>query len=198
MAAATFLWTLELIRIAFGGMGTGNLVYISWAILFLFIYYASYTAFVQRDLFEIKPEMVEIPLEAIVVEVKSPPESSPETPQESDPDSEVDPLMNASLDKLMRVDELYLDPDLDIYKLSKIAGVSSRNITKSIKSTEYHNFSEWVNKYRVDFAIQLLEKNSNNQLTIEGIGYNSGFNSRSAMYMAFKKIEGHTPGFYKK
>ena len=190
MTAATTLWTLELIRIAFGGLGTGNVVYISWGILFLFIYYASYTAFVQRDLFAVGSEISENSLAPISIENK-------ET-QETTHDSGIDLLSNSNLDKLMKAEELYLDPDLDIYKLSKIAGISSRNITKSIKSTECSNFSEWVNKYRVDYAIQLLEKISKNQLTIEGIGYNSGFNSRSAMYMAFKKIEGHTPGFFKK
>ena len=61
-----------------------------------------------------------------------------------------------------------------------------------------YNFNEWVNNYRVEKALQIIRSDKKNSLSIEGIGSDSGFKSRSAMYAAFKKNLGHSPGHYRK
>jgi AraC-like DNA-binding protein len=54
-----------------------------------------------------------------------------------------------------------------------------------------------VNNYRVEEAKGVLENPENDHLSIEGIGFDAGFKSRSAMYSAFKKQTGHTPGHFR-
>ena len=61
-----------------------------------------------------------------------------------------------------------------------------------------YNFNEWVNGYRVERALEIIRTDRENKLSIEGIGSDSGFKSRSAMYAAFKKKLGHSPGHYRK
>ena len=59
------------------------------------------------------------------------------------------------------------------------------------------NFNEWVNNYRVENALKMIQSDSKNLLSIEGIGLDSGFKSRSAMYAAFKKKTGQSPGHFR-
>jgi AraC-like DNA-binding protein len=98
---------------------------------------------------------------------------------------------------MMTREQLFLDSNLSIHELARACEIPSRKISQSINALYKKNFSEWVNEYRIHKAIPLLQNISENNYTIEGIGYDCGFNSRSAMYLAFKKIKGKSPGDYK-
>jgi AraC-like DNA-binding protein len=55
------------------------------------------------------------------------------------------------------------------------------------------SFHDLLTRRRVaDVKVQLLDP-ANDRFTIEGIGAASGFGSRSAMYAAFRRVEGITP-----
>jgi AraC-like DNA-binding protein len=55
------------------------------------------------------------------------------------------------------------------------------------------SFHERLNRLRVaDVKAQLLDPAAD-RFTIEGIGGAAGFGSRSALYAAFRRIEGLTP-----
>jgi len=56
-------------------------------------------------------------------------------------------------------------------------------------------FFDYVNRWRVQDAMRLLEQSSENVLTISN---EVGFNSRSSFYTAFKKVTGNTPTAYRK
>jgi AraC-like DNA-binding protein len=58
------------------------------------------------------------------------------------------------------------------------------------------SFSNLINEFRIDKAKELLE--TEKSLTIESIGYDSGFNSKSTFFTTFKKITGQTPTEYQK
>ena len=45
---------------------------------------------------------------------------------------------------------------------------------------------------------ELFENDKENKLTIEGIGMESGFNSRSSLYYAFRNKFGCSPGEFRK
>jgi len=58
------------------------------------------------------------------------------------------------------------------------------------------NFFDFINRYRIEeFKIQSILK-ANNHLSIMGIAYNCGFNSKASFYRAFKKFEGISPTDY--
>ena len=58
------------------------------------------------------------------------------------------------------------------------------------------NFALFINEYRVAEAKQLLQEN--NQFTLESIGFEAGFSSKSTFYATFKKLVGKTPAAFKK
>ena len=70
------------------------------------------------------------------------------------------------------------------------------NISKNILS-QYLNdkinksFSTFINELRIEKAKEFLTAKTN--YTIEGIGYESGFKSKSTFYSLFKKMVGMTP-----
>ena len=77
--------------------------------------------------------------------------------------------------------------------LLKHIGASTKKVSACINNCFGSNFSEWVNKYRVEEAKIRIDHIDNNYLTIEAIGQDSGFKSRSAMYTAFNKFTGESP-----
>jgi AraC-like DNA-binding protein len=183
MVPASLLWGFELLRIALGGLGGSDIVYATWGLLFIFIYFVSYKAFMQRDLFEVTAESLK------------PIHKTSEEPKNVIIEN-LDQIIS-TLEKAMTGERLFLKSDLTIHDLSKTIGIPTRKISQSINQSYESNFSEWVNKYRVEVAKQHLSTYSQDNITIEGIGYDSGFKSRSAMYLAFKKITGKTPGDFK-
>ncbi len=189
MAPAAFLWGLELLRIAFSNVGDHTIVYITWGFLFVFIYFVSYKAFVNKDLFEID------------VDVSNAEKDNPIETKNNDQtqlDSKDINKTLATLEHSMEDERLFLKSDLTIHELAKTVEIPARKISQSINRKHALNFSEWVNSYRVAEAKKQLLEFSKNNLTIEGIGYDSGFNSRSAMYLAFKKLTGRSPGDFKR
>ena len=106
--------------------------------------------------------------------------------------------MAAKLNKAMKSKKYYLNHDLTIHDLSRSVQLSTRLISACINRNLKLNFTEWVNNYRVDHALSMLKDPEKNHFSIEGIGTDSGFKSRSAMYTAFKKKTGKTPGYFRK
>ena len=183
----SLLWGMELLRIALGAIGGDEIVLITWGVVCLFIYYVSYQAFVRPDLFEESDPESDVVLEANEVS-----NSLATNNKESMHSETIELLENA-----MSNQKLYLNTDLTIHDLARSLTISARKISQSINTLNAQNFSEWVNNFRVQEAIQYLENNSENNLSIEGIGQESGFKSRSAMYSAFKKITGKSPGDFR-
>jgi AraC-like DNA-binding protein len=58
------------------------------------------------------------------------------------------------------------------------------------------NFSNFINRYRVNHSKQFFQADFLSRYTISSIGFESGFNSRSTFYNAFKKFTGMSPSDY--
>lgn len=97
----------------------------------------------------------------------------------------------------MEMTESYLNQDLTLHSFANDIHVSARIISSCINQNLGLNFNEWVNNYRVDHALKIIQSDRTNQLPIEGIGLDAGFKSRSAMYASFKKKLGHSPGHFR-
>ena len=94
--------------------------------------------------------------------------------------------------------QYYLNKELTVHSFAKEIDMSPRLISSCINKNIGVNFNEWVNNYRVDYALSIITSDFDNLLSIEGIGSDSGFKSRSAMYTAFKKKLGNSPGHFRK
>jgi len=98
---------------------------------------------------------------------------------------------------VMKEKELYLDNSLTIFTLAKYLQTNSKYLSKLINQSFDKNFAFFVNEYRVKYAKKMLSDPTNDKLTIEYIGEQSGFKSKSAFNAAFKKITGITPSIFK-
>jgi len=92
--------------------------------------------------------------------------------------------------------ELFLDPNFTLETAAKELKVTKHLLSQYINETLGKSFSNLIKEYRIEKAKQLLEKESN--YTIESLGYDSGFSSKSTFFTAFKKITGFTPAEYQK
>ncbi|OEK03978.1 helix-turn-helix domain-containing protein [Roseivirga misakiensis] len=102
----------------------------------------------------------------------------------------------ADVEHYMESDKPFLDPKLKLDDLAKQVNMS-RHILSRILNEEYeHGFSHFIRNYRVNEAKRLIEVRD--ELSLEGIGFEAGFNSKSAFFEAFKKVTSVTPAAYKK
>ncbi len=94
-------------------------------------------------------------------------------------------------------EQRFLDPNLSMEDISDELRFSTSHISKLINTFSDHNFSDYINSFRVEQAKLLLTDDEFNQYTIVSIGLESGFNSKSTFYTAFKKFTSITPTAFK-
>jgi len=90
----------------------------------------------------------------------------------------------------------FLDPEISISKLSELLKVKTEYLSEILNSHLNQTFFDFINKYRIEeFKVQSVSE-TNSHLSIMGIAYNCGFNSKASFYRAFKKFEGMSPSTY--
>lgn len=94
--------------------------------------------------------------------------------------------------------ERYLDPSLSLESLADELSLSANQLSAHINKSTPHNFSDYINSFRVEQAKKLLKDPEFDRYTIVSIGLECGFNSKSTFYTAFKKFSGQTPTGFRK
>jgi AraC-like DNA-binding protein len=100
--------------------------------------------------------------------------------------------------KLMEEQKLYREEGLSIKQVADELGVQLYMVSQSINLALGKNFFELVNGYRVEEAKSMIMDEKYNHLSMIGIGFESGFSSKTAFNTAFKKHTGITPSEYKR
>ncbi|TQV68046.1 helix-turn-helix domain-containing protein [Exilibacterium tricleocarpae] len=103
-----------------------------------------------------------------------------------------------ALEALMQREKPYLDPSLTLDTLAASLSVSPRTLSHIINRHYGYNFFEFVNKYRIDAAKEMLLTDGQPHATVLDIMYKAGFNSKATFNNFFKKSEGMTPREYRK
>jgi AraC-like DNA-binding protein len=97
---------------------------------------------------------------------------------------------------LMEKEQAFLDPELNLAKLSTLMKTKPDFISEVLNASLNQNFFDFVNRYRIEeFKLKCMNK-ENKHLSIIGIAYECGFNSKAAFYRAFNKFEGISPTAY--
>lgn len=183
IAPIILFWGAELLRIALGGRGQSELTIIAYIFIAIFNYFVSYKAFTHRTLFDGSVSTLRALNTKPVISDKS---SAP-----------IDHEICDKIKSEMEAKEYYLNQNLTLHDFAKEVQISSRRISTCINQSMGLNFNEWVNNFRVDNALNILMDKSKDHFSIEGVGIDSGFKSRSAMYTAFKKKTGQSPGNFR-
>jgi AraC-like DNA-binding protein len=106
--------------------------------------------------------------------------------------------MKGKLLDIMQREKPYLNNELRLDDISRLMNLS-RNHTSQIINEHFNlSFFDFVNRYRIVDAKNLLMNNEKNGLTITQIAYDVGFNNRASFYKAFKKFTDYNPSEYVK
>ena len=97
------------------------------------------------------------------------------------------------LHDFLQVEKAFLDPDLSLRSLASHIGINSNRLSWLINKVIQKSFNDYINGLRLaEFKIISL-KEENQKLSILGLAYECGFNSKSVFNNFFKKTEGITP-----
>ncbi|MBR3030816.1 MAG: helix-turn-helix transcriptional regulator [Bacteroidales bacterium] len=110
---------------------------------------------------------------------------------------EVDARLLEELRVLFEEKEIYLDKNLSIESLAKMAGTTKARMSHFINDVFGCNFPTFLNNYRVTKAVSLFSDPANAIYTVEAIGENCGFNNRQAFHSSFKKRIGMPPSKFR-
>jgi AraC-like DNA-binding protein len=110
---------------------------------------------------------------------------------------EVSPVIADSLHKCMLESRPYLKNDLTLAELAELVGVSSHHLSQVINEQFERNYFDFINQFRVQEAEMLLLQSAP-KMSVLAIAMESGFNSKTAFYEAFKKRTGMTPTQFRK
>lgn len=104
--------------------------------------------------------------------------------------------MKGKLLDIMQKERPYLNNELRLDDLSRLMNLS-RNHTSQIINEHFNlSFFDFVNRYRIIDAKNLLMQMETNGLTVTQIAYDVGFNNRASFYKAFKKFADYSPTEY--
>ena len=103
--------------------------------------------------------------------------------------------LSKDLTKLVQDDTIFLNPELSLKDLSDKLHVSPLKISQVLNEYMQTSFSDFINNHRVEWSKQMILQKQN--YSLDAIAFDSGFNSKSTFYAAFKKKEGITPAKFR-
>lgn len=171
--------------------GLGKTVFVHWQIFFVYmaalIYYIGFRGFHLAE--------AVLPKSTLEVPIRASSENRPmkEQPTLSDEKTQI---VKKAIEEALETRQLYLDPELNIQKLSEVINVSPSITSMIINKGFGKNFRNLINDYRLAHVKRKLRDPANAHLSIAGIAYESGFNSEASFYRIFKAVEGISPKEY--
>lgn len=92
----------------------------------------------------------------------------------------------------------YLNPALSLRSLAEQIEIHPNQLSWLLNEKVGKNFNEFINQLRVEYFKKLAVDPANSHISLIGLAYESGFNSKTVFNTAFKKTTGMTPKEYLK
>lgn len=168
------------------GAGGKEWVFLTTALLALgFLMYVSFNGFFVIHFSRIKMEPVQEIVDKVLVEVK--------------PDKQI--CSKAKMDELYEKLETYmiekepfLDENLTLTYLASELLTNKTYLSKTINTKSGMNFCQYVNRYRVNYAVGVMKKDK--RVKVIEVAMVSGFHSVSTFNLAFRIYMKDTPSEY--
>lgn len=106
--------------------------------------------------------------------------------------------IQGKLEKLIQVEQVFLRPDINLRTLSNELQIHPNQLSWYLNDSIGKNFNDFINQHRLAYFIDLAKDPSNQHISLIGLAYESGFNSKSVFNTSFKKSYGTTPSQYLK
>ena len=137
-----------------------------------------------------------------VIENKNKPVSdqhfeTPDSTSHSQPIDHEEENLYKQIKILLDEKQVFLDAHLTLEKFALKFTADKRIISHVVGKYFGLNFKQLINKYRVEYAMELLGSRENDMLKVEYIGLKSGFNSRPTFYSIFTSYTGLPPAVYR-
>ncbi|SEV88392.1 AraC-type DNA-binding protein [Chitinophaga sp. YR573] len=156
------------------------------------IFFIAYFSLKQKEVFQLnKQEKKEI--EAIVIE-----NANLEGPRKKLISDDELKEMKSMLIQVMEDKKPFLDAELSLFKLASQLDISSHLLSYIINNGCNENFYQFINRYRVEEAKRMIRDPNMEHLSLMGIAFEVGFNSKTVFNTTFKKITNQTPSEFKK
>ena len=97
-----------------------------------------------------------------------------------------------ALQKAIVTENIHRNPDLTLPGLAAKLNMPAYLLSQTINHYYKKPFFDLINELRIKEADERLKKMGPRE-TVEGIAYETGFNSRTSFYRAYKKYTGQTP-----
>ena len=97
----------------------------------------------------------------------------------------------------MKAKRYYLDAELSLNSLAKELGISIHELSRIINTGMRKNFNDFVNEFRIQDIARRMKDPKYDRITLLGIAYDCGFNSKTTFNRAFKQFLGQSPAEYK-
>ena len=93
----------------------------------------------------------------------------------------------------MQEEKLYLQPELNLSDIVNRLKTNISILSGVVNSAFGKNFNDFVNEYRVNEFKERIYLPENKNITLLGIAFDCGFNSKATFNRAFKKFTGKSP-----
>lgn len=108
----------------------------------------------------------------------------------------MDELKERILDVLV-MQKKYKDSSYSAKQMAEDLGTNTRYISAVMNVRFHMNYTSFVNKYRIEEAMSILQDRRYRDLSIEEVGDMVGFANRQSFYASFYRITGTTPRDYR-
>ena len=110
-----------------------------------------------------------------------------------------DKQLRAKLESLILEEKIYRKEGLTIRELSELMNEQEYRVRRLINGElGFRNFNDFLNKYRVSEACEILSDPLQNRKTVLEIAYSLGYKSIGPFNKAFKEIKDTTPTAFRK
>ncbi len=90
----------------------------------------------------------------------------------------------------------YCDPEFNLDSMSKALNIPRHHLSWIFRYQIRQSFVDYRTHFRVEHVKRCMQEGLGKELTLEAIGEQAGFSSRSTFFVAFKKLTGQTPSAY--
>jgi AraC-like DNA-binding protein len=101
------------------------------------------------------------------------------------------------IEEIINSHQLFLDPDLNLHNVAHAVKLSDRIVSQTIKQKVGLNFTDYINRKRIEYAKDVLRSTTKSEKNVLEILYEAGFNSKSVFNSQFKKHTGQSPTLYR-
>ncbi len=109
-------------------------------------------------------------------------------------------LMDEMKDRILEIivmQKKYKDKDYSAKQLAIDLGTNTRYISAVVNVKFHMNYTSFVNKHRIEEAMDILVDKRYQDLKIEEVSDMVGFSNRQSFYASFFRLQGITPREYR-